>query len=79
MDAAHLRDHRGMSPNDRALLLDLEIVATRKAAINLVLALADVLPDGRQELGMLADRLGTDETEPEVARLARLVTAALRG
>jgi hypothetical protein len=68
---------RSMTPTDRALMLELEMVATRRAAVDLVAEIITAAPEVRQRLDEVLRRAEADSARPELARLARLVVAVM--
>ncbi len=70
-----------MTPLERIVALERELAATRTAAVEMIVSLAQGAlrtPEGREELAQTFDEVGRDECNPEAARLARLVAEAIR-
>lgn len=72
-----------MSPEERIIALERELYDTRRAAVTVILGMADAIaqtPEGREDLARGFDDAAKDATiaDPVLARLARLVAGALR-
>lgn len=69
-----------VTPEERVIQLERQLIETRSAATNMIVAMSNALartPDDRERLARSFDAAARD-TGSETARLARLVAAALR-
>lgn len=70
-----------MVPRTRIAELELELIATRNAAVQLVTGLVRGLvatEEGRHDIAEALLEAAEESRDPEEARIARLVAAALR-
>lgn len=71
-----------MTPEQRIIALERDLIETRSAAARMMIALACGLvttPQGRHEIADAMDEAAQDAANPYEARLARLVASGLRG
>lgn len=69
-----------MTPEERIIALEQELIDTRKAAVAMLLGMAEGMvktPEGRKELAQAFEDAARD-TDAITARLARLVATAIR-
>lgn len=69
-----------MSPEERIIALERELDDTRRAAVTLIVGIAEAVagsPEGREELAQSFEE-AAGEADHVTARLARLVAGALR-
>lgn len=69
-----------LASEERIIALERELADTRRAAVLMMLGMAEAIaqtPEGREELAQAFDAAATDD-ETVTARLARLVAAAIR-
>lgn len=72
-----------MKPDDRIKLLEQEVFQTKRAAVTMILGMADAIantPEGRDEIARgFEDAAQHPDADPAMVRLSRLVATALRG
>ena len=69
-----------MTPEERIIALETELIDTRKAAVAMLLGMAEGMvktPEGREELAVAFEEAAKD-ADAITARLARLVATAIR-
>lgn len=72
-----------MNLEERILLLEREVIETKRAAVTMILGMADAIantPEGRAEIAQgFEDAARHPDADPAMVRLSKLVASALRG